>query len=39
MENIANVTDRHSLIEFLNSLNYQTEECRKLSYVKRKNSY
>jgi hypothetical protein len=26
MENIANVTDRHSLIAFLNSLNYQTEE-------------
>ena len=26
MENIANVTDRHSLMAFLNSLNYQTEE-------------
>ncbi|MCD6456154.1 MAG: Eco57I restriction-modification methylase domain-containing protein, partial [Methanophagales archaeon] len=26
MENIAGVTDRHSLIAFLSSLNYQTEE-------------
>ena len=26
MENIANVTDRHSLMAFLSSLNYQTEE-------------
>ncbi len=26
MENIADVTDRHSLMAFLNSLNYQTEE-------------
>jgi len=26
MENIAGVTDRHSLMAFLNSLNYQTEE-------------
>jgi len=26
MENIANVTDRHSLMAFLNSLYYQTEE-------------
>ncbi len=26
MENIAGVTDRHSLMAFLNSLNYQTKE-------------
>jgi ribosomal protein L31E len=26
MENIADVTDRHSLMAFLSSLNYQTEE-------------